>query len=285
VSDATRRVGPIEVTAILDADFSAGPIVESFPDAPAEGLLAANAAFPSVSIGDDGWRLRIRSWLVRHPDGLLLLDTGIGGGTAPAHGWAPVVGALDERLAVIGVAPGDIDTVVISHVHDDHIGGVLTDAGAPRFPSATHLLQRADLDWVRELAVTSEEDAAIDTHIEPLVRDGLLTPLDGDHEVSAHVQLQHLPGHTPGHQIVHVVADHDRMTLSADTWNHPGQLANPDWPSGPDADHAGAAEARRALLEDLRSHPGTIVAPTHFGEAFGEVRSGPDGVATWHGLD
>lgn len=285
MSDVTRRVGSIEVTTILDADFSAGPIVESFPAAPAEGLLAARAAFPSLYIGDDEWRLRIRAWLIRHPDGLLLLDTGIGGATAPAHGWVPAAGALPERLAAIGVAPLDVDTVVISHIHDDHIGGVLTDEGAPRFPNARYLLQRADLDWVHELAVTSEEDAVIDAHIEPLVRDGLLTLLDGDHDVSAHVQLQHLPGHTPGHQIVRIAAETHRMVLSADTWNHPAQLANPDWPSGPDADHAQAAAARRALLANLRSQPGTIVAPTHFAEAFGEIGSGPDGVATWHGLD
>jgi glyoxylase-like metal-dependent hydrolase (beta-lactamase superfamily II) len=224
-------------------------------------------------------------WLVRHLNGVLLLDTGLGGATAPAHEWAPVTGALDERLALHGVAAADVDTVAISHIHDDHIGGVLTDAGAPRFPNARYLLQRADLEWVRALAPTSEEDAVIDAHVEPLVSDGSLTLLDGDLELSAHLRLRHLPGHTPGHQVLHVTVGTERMVLAADTWNHPAQVPNPDWPSGPDADHVRAAGARRELLEDVLSQRETIVAPTHFAEAFGTMRTGPDGVAAWHPID
>jgi glyoxylase-like metal-dependent hydrolase (beta-lactamase superfamily II) len=285
VGARTRSVGPVEVTAIVDADFPGGPIIESFPDAPADGILGAKAAYPGVYTDDDQWRLRVRAWVVRHPEGVLLLDTGIGGATAPAHEWAPVTGALEERLAEIDVAPHHVDTVAISHVHDDHIGGVLADDGRPRFPNARYLVQRTDMEWLRQLAPTSEEDAVILAHVQPLVDEDRLDLLDGDHDLSAHLQLHHLPGHTPGHQIVRVVADGHRLVLSADTWNHPAQFAHPDWPSGPDAHHAQAAAARRAMLAELLSHPGTVLAPTHLAEAFGEVRSGRDGLAAWYPLD
>jgi hypothetical protein len=59
------------------------------------------------------------------------------------------------------------------------------------------------------------------------------------------------------------------------------QFAHPDWPSGQDNHHAQSAAARRSLLGELLAHPGTIIAPTHFDEAFGEVRSDHDGVAAW----
>ena len=59
------------------------------------------------------------------------------------------------------------------------------------------------------------------------------------------------------------------------------QFAHPDWPSGPDNHHAQSAAARRSLLAELLAAPGTIIAPTHLDGAFGEVRSGPDGVAAW----
>jgi glyoxylase-like metal-dependent hydrolase (beta-lactamase superfamily II) len=280
VATETRRVGSVEVTAILDADFPEAPLAEAFPDAPADALVDVTSRYPTVATDDGRWRLRVRAWLVRHPGGLVLMDTGLGGAEAPAHAWAPVTGSVRASLDQLGVSPQHVDTVVLSHVHDDHMGGVLAN-GAPAYPNARHLLQRADLDWLRANAVRGEDDAAILAELQPLLDAGLLDTLDGDTDVAPHLELHHLPGHTPGHQVLRVTGDGERMLLSADTWNHPAQLAHPDWPSGPDADHAQAAAARRSMLADLLSHPGTIVAPTHFAEAFGQVRSDHGGLAEW----
>ena len=73
-----------------------------------------------------------------------------------------------------------------------------------------------------------------------------------------------------------------RALLSADTWNHPMQLAHPDWWAGSDDDHEGSTATRRALLAELMTEPETIVAPTHLGEAFGHVSPDPDGLPAWH---
>jgi glyoxylase-like metal-dependent hydrolase (beta-lactamase superfamily II) len=283
VTHDTRHVGPVEVTAVLDSDFPDEPIVESFLG-PAEALLAAKATYPGVYTEDDLWRLRVRFWLLRHPGGLLLLDAGIGGASASAAAWAPAIGALPERLADLGIAPHHVDTVVISHIHDDHTGGLLTDERTPRFANARHVLQRADLDWQRDLArETDDAQAALD-QVEVLADAGMLELIDGDLDLSPHLQLHHLPGHTPGHQIVRVNADGKRLTLCADTWNHPAQFAHPDWASATDAHPAQATASRRALLAELLSHPGTLLAPTHLAESFGEVRSGRDGLAAWRAL-
>jgi glyoxylase-like metal-dependent hydrolase (beta-lactamase superfamily II) len=277
----THRVGPIEVSAIVDADFEEAPIVEAFPDIPADLLLAEKATYPGVYTDDDRWRLRVRAWLIRHPEGLLLMDTGRGGPSSPSQGWAPVPGALPERLAALGVAPHHIDTVVISHVHDDHLGGVLTDDGAPRYPNARHLVQRADVAWQHDLARESEEDAAIAALLDELEANDLLDVFEGNRTLTAHLELQHLPGHTPGHQILRVSGDGARLLISADAWNQPAQFSHPDWPSGSDNHHAQAAASRRSLLAEILSHPGTVLAPTHLAEAFGTVGSGPDGLARW----
>ena len=94
MSHVTHRVGSVEVTAVLDADFVSGPIVESFPDVPAADLLAAKTLDPGVYTEDDGWRFRVRAWLVRHDGGLLLFDTGLGDANSPTQ----IVGA-DHRRA------------------------------------------------------------------------------------------------------------------------------------------------------------------------------------------
>jgi glyoxylase-like metal-dependent hydrolase (beta-lactamase superfamily II) len=230
---------------------------------------------------DDAWRFRVRAWLVRHDAGLLLFDSGLGGATSPAQSWAPTTGALARELDAIGIGRHHIDTVVISHAHDDHIGGVLDDAGAPMFPNARYVIQQADRDWLHDLAPTDEEAAACLALLRPLADAGILELISGDHRIDTALELHHLPGHTPGHQVLRIEMGDDRLVLSADTWNHAMQFAHPDWPSGPDNHHAQSAAARRSLLAELLASPGTIIAPTHFDGAFGEVRAGRDGVAAW----
>jgi len=130
------------------------------------------------------------------------------------------------------------------------------------------VLQRGDLEWQRALGRESDEERAIWELLAALETSDILDPIDRDHALLDGVDLHHLPGHTPGHQIVRLTDGTARLTISADTWNHPLQLMHPEWPSGPDNDHAGAAEARRALRRAIAAEPGTIVAPTHFAEPF-----------------
>jgi glyoxylase-like metal-dependent hydrolase (beta-lactamase superfamily II) len=265
---ATRTIGPVEITSVIDADFGAGPITETFPDIPVDALLSDEDDASAVRTADAQWRIRVRAWLLRHPNGTLLFDTGLGGAGSPTQSWATTPGTLLAELSELGVAPGDVGTVALSHVHDDHVGGLLDADGAPAFPNARHIVQRADIEWLRELSSESDEDRAVWGLLASLEDAGMLDPIEGDHRLADGVELHHLPGHTPGHQILRVVAGAERLTISADTWNHPAQLAHPEWPSGPDDDHAGAAEARWLLQRELADHPGTIVAPTHFAEPF-----------------
>src|SRR3954454_10413649 len=109
----------MDVTAILDADLELDPITEAFPDVPADALLSHDDAAASVRTTDGNWRLRVHAWLIRHPAGLVLVDTGIGGPTSPTAAWVPSAGVLVEALGDLGIDVGDIPTVVLTHVHDD----------------------------------------------------------------------------------------------------------------------------------------------------------------------
>jgi glyoxylase-like metal-dependent hydrolase (beta-lactamase superfamily II) len=194
--------------------------------------------------------------------------------------WCPTVGAVRTTLAEVDAAPDQIDTVVISHSHHDHIGGVLVADGAPAFPHARYVIQRADHEWERD-AARDGDNPTWSTLLEPLASAGVLDVIDGDHPLTGSIELHHAPGHTPGHQVVRVSSGGARALLSADTWNHPAQLTHPGWWSGSDDDHERAEATRRDLLTELMHEPETILAPTHFAEAFGRVRHGPDGSAVW----
>lgn len=274
---ASIRIGRVEVTALTDAEGDTDPITEAFPGVPAEDLLGMRDRYPGIYGTDDAWRLIVRAWLVRHPDGLSLMDTGIG-----VAAWFPTPGRLQQLLEQMDVRPADIDTVVISHVHDDHVGGTVTPEGPPAFPNARYVIQAADIAAQRTWATEDEWNLDIwDRLLVPIIDAGVVQEVDGDHVLTDLLRLQHAPGHTPGHQVLHVEDAGERLVITADTWNHPGQLAHPEWPSGADADHAGAAAARHALMPALTAEPAAIIAPTHFAEAFGLIVDGPTGEPAW----
>jgi glyoxylase-like metal-dependent hydrolase (beta-lactamase superfamily II) len=279
VPHETVTVGDVEIVALLDVDVNDEPIADAFPGAPGGAMLAGKTRYPNVYGDDDAWRLRVRVWLLRHPGGLLLLDAGVGPETSPAMDWCPLPGVTLPTLAGIGVEPEAIDVVALSHAHDDHIGGILDRDGSPAFPRARYLLQRADYAW--RLGTEQDDPSTFERLVAPIERAGALELLDGDHRISDQIELRHAPGHTPGHQVLRVASGGARALLSADTWNHPLQLAHPDWWAGSDDDHERSTATRSALLEELLAEPGTVVAPTHFGEAFGHVSPDPDGPTGW----
>ena len=263
-----------------------GSIADYFPDVPADQLVSFRSRAPGVYGERGGWQLYVRAWLVKHPAALVLVDTGVGPVGAPGPGWFGTRGLLPDVLRETGTPPEAIDVVVLTHVHDDHIGGTIAfDDGhpVPAFPRASYLVQRADREWQAELAHESEEDRVIDSLLlQPLEAAGRLTVIDGDHRIADGVELHLAPGHTPGHQIVRVRAQETQAVITADAFNHPIQIPHPEWTSGTDATPSEAVATRRAMVAELLSDPGTTVAPTHFAEDFGEVRTDANGEPGWH---
>lgn len=279
-------IGYLELTALLDGDeVLEEPITAAFPGAPADQLLAYRERYPGVFAANDDWRLRVRAWLVGHPRGVILVDTGVGQPGAPGRGWMDRAGDLPNALREAGASPDHIDTVVITHVHDDHVGGTVRfedGAPVPAFPNARYVVQQADVSWEREAGREDDYDEAVwRLLLAPLESAGVLDVIDGDTDLAEGIQLHLLPGHTPGHQVVRLHAERDRAIIGSDIFNHPAQISHPDWFSGTDNDHALAAASRRAMLAELASHPGTVYAPTHLTEAFGEIKNGPDGLTGW----
>jgi len=253
-------------------------MIEQFNSPSNEAWDSYRALYPALFGPSGGWRLPIRAFLVRDAARAIVVDTGVGPSTSPAMQWFPRPGALLGELAAAGTDPADVGSVVITHVHDDHIGGTCTADGKPAFPNARYLIHRADIAWQRAAAGTNDEDRTIwDLLLEPIESSGLPLEIDDAFEVAPGVRTRHFPGHTPGHQGVELAVEDDVLLLTADSFNHPAQLDQPDWAGGSDNDPEMASARRRELLQEMLE-TGRLIAPTHFAEPFGRVVADGDRV-------
>ncbi|OPG12717.1 Zn-dependent hydrolase [Microbispora sp. GKU 823] len=237
-----RIVAGVEIIPLCDA---VGPMKE-----PVRKPLPEMFAGAVFEPGEE-WVLHFHCYLLRAAGRTVLVDTGIGGAGSPAT-WAPLPGRLGGELTAAGAAPADVDVVVLTHLHSDHAGGAVAD-GAPAFPNARYVVQRAETEWAAEPV-----RALI---LDPL-RD-LLDVVDGDAEPVPGVRVLHTPGHTPGHQCVEV----GDLVMSGDAVLHPVQVADPSIPYVYDEDPDLAVRTREDILARA-----AVLAPSHFPDPFVHIK-------------
>ena len=147
-----------------------------------------------------GERGIVRGFLIRHPDGPILMDSGVGLGNDRIDGWyQPEATPIGDALGAHGVAVGDLTLAVTSHLHFDHCGQNAALGGCPIVVQA------------RELAAAAEPKYTIPEWVN--FPGSTYMELDGDSEIAAGVRVIPTPGHTPGHQSLAVATDDGLVLL------------------------------------------------------------------------
>jgi glyoxylase-like metal-dependent hydrolase (beta-lactamase superfamily II) len=217
----------------------------------------------------------------------LLIDTGAGK-------IAPSTGELLVNLEKAGARPNEIDTVILTHGHPDHIGGAVDAEGKPMFPNARYVMWKDEWEFW-----TSEEPDLSAMQVPEELKTGLflgtvrrcLPPIrkqlelvEKESEVVPGIHLLPAPGHTPGHAAVAVSSGRDSVLHLADTVLHPILMEQPAWRTVFDLEQDRAAETRRRLL-DRAAADGTKVMAFHFPfPTLGRVASRRAGGWQWQAL-
>lgn len=240
--------------------------------------------FPGLDIAGDDWYLRppfmdessgrmvltIQAFLIRTPGRVILIDACVGNDKSRRR---PEFDHQDrdwlERLRRTGVDPGDIDTVVLTHLHTDHVGWatrLVDDDWVPTFRNARYLVTEAEYrHWSSDAGRAAMErtgDYMADS-VEPLAEAGILELIEPETVVERGIELRPAPGETPGHVCVALASEGARAMLSVDTFHHPVQCTLPDWSTRYSTDPVQAVTTRRVLLESV-ADTDIAVIPTHF---------------------
>jgi glyoxylase-like metal-dependent hydrolase (beta-lactamase superfamily II) len=275
---STLRIGQVEILALSDGmlEFDLCNFFPTIPEAewqPYEQHLHEHKV-----------RFNLGSYLIRADGRTILIDTGLG--PRPADGPDVPWGELLRDFAAKGVRPEDVDMVVMTHLHRDHVGWNLTAAGArwvPTFPNARYWVSTRDWKACHDPAVQPQRFPNAPACVWPLADLGLVEFMDGEHTLTRALTAVPTPGHTPGHMSILVTSGNERALVLGDAAHSPVQLEQPDWVSRADMDPDLTRQTRRALLDRLEREPITVVAGHFPAPGFGRIVR-LQGRRAWQGL-
>lgn len=237
-------IGNVEVLPILDTSLLMNP--QQFLPQYADQFLSEYRA----QADERGlFQMAVTCFLVRSAGKTMLVDSGLGG--RPRPGFPQ--GRLDAALAEAGIAPGEIDAVLNTHLHIDHVGWNTVDmADGTReifFPNARFVIQKPEWDyWMTPERMAEPGNAHLVECVEPLTNSGRIDFLEGETAYDENLTFLPTPGHTPGHVAIGIYSAGERAIIVGDASHHPAQLDHPDWSPGFDVDPVQSAATRDRLF-------------------------------------
>jgi glyoxylase-like metal-dependent hydrolase (beta-lactamase superfamily II) len=214
--------------------------------------------------------LTIQAFLVRTRHHTILVDTCVGDHKPRAARpfWhMQKLNTFLPRLAAAGVSPEDVDYVMCTHLHWDHVGWntQLRDGRwVPTFPNAKYIFARREWESFENLHRREPQPHFVDS-ILPVMEARQAQLVDSDFALDDEVWLEPTPGHTPGHVCVHLASQGAEAVITGDCIHSPVQCVEPGWIMRADFDRALARTTRRSFLERY-CDSGVTVCATHFPE-------------------
>jgi glyoxylase-like metal-dependent hydrolase (beta-lactamase superfamily II) len=269
---AQLKLGDFTVDCVVDL---ARPFLHAqtfFPDLTDDMFAHCRKVLPPGDLAPDGrLQMHFQSLLVRTPRHTILIDTCCGnhkerpGREDFHHLNTNYIGALAEA----GVKPEQVDFVMCTHLHWDHVGWntrLVDGKWVPTFPNARYIVGRTEYDYWNARFQRGEEHIHLISFADsvmPVMREGLAVVVDDTYEFDKGLWFEPCFGHSPGHVLINLKSNGVHGLASGDVIHHRIQLAFPEMSTIADTDRALARTNRTALIERLADSP-TILLPAHF---------------------
>jgi len=272
MGDSVVRVGDVTITRLEEAY---GPVFPADTLMPAwdEGVRDDHGPAIAQFVDASNFALvSIHTWVVRTAQSTILVDM-CNGNHKPRAMEEMAMLETDwlERLVASGVQPEDVDAVVCTHLHLDHVGwntSLVDGEWVPTFPNARYFVNATEFDFwnpeVNDQTGLEFNANVFDDSVKPVFDRDLVELWDGsDCAVDDSFHLEVAAGHTPGHSVGWIESRGERALFSGDSMHSAVQVYRPEWNSGFCLDGDRAAGTRRALLEQCVER-NAVLLPAHF---------------------
>ena len=269
-----QKVGHISISRVVEME---GPMMrpqDLLPASIPEGIDAhRNWLEPHFITPNGTLIIAIQSLVVQTRHHIILIDTCVGNDKQrEMEAWNKLQLPYLQDLRRAGFTRGDIDVVLCTHMHIDHVGwNTVLENGrwVPTFPNARYLFTSKEWDfWKARPPVQAFNRVCIDDSILPVVEAGQAEFVPDDYAIDDEAWLEFAPGHTPGHVALHLASGGKTAVLSGDIMHHPVQVAEPEWAAEYlDVDIDLARETRLKFLDryaesDVLIYGGHFAAPS-----------------------
>jgi len=286
------KVGAVTISRIVELWDFQDDIRMTMPEATEEEVLALAWLHPHYATAEGRQRMNFQGFVVQAPGRTIVVDSCIGAGRERDFDvFCDLPEGFLEDLESLGVTREEVDTVMCTHLHFDHVGWNTykdpeTGEFKPTFPNARYLFGKTEYEaWQ---SIIRHDGVHTDTHlvecVDPIVALGLADFIDADHVIAEGIYCEPSHGHTPGHVHVRISSQGEEAVITGDLMHHPMQCAMPQRTATFDLDKD-AGRATRVGFVDKYSDSGVLVIGAHFAEpTAGHIETGADGARWFRGL-
>ena len=260
---ATWNIGDVSITKVLEMEKH-WPFSALLPGAE-EVIDDLDWLRPDFVTDEGRMKLSIHALVIESDGQTIIVDTCCGNNKD--RPGAPAFDNLETdflgELSRCGFSPTDVDVVLSTHLHVDHVGWntqLIDGTWVPTFPNAEYLFVRPEFEhWAAE---PQDYGPVFEDSVQPIIDAGLATVVEADHQITANISLELTAGHTPGHVSVVIESGNDMALITGDMTHHPVQFAHPEMASSADWRQDMSTATRFEAYKKWSD--GRLVIGTHF---------------------